>query len=92
MPFARFIKASGHMRDVDYTATVAFLRKFFAHTQDNVELRVIGNNNELGPRLFDRDPDKVLMFCQLNDRPGWAVYFGCATRIEGHRQGKRENL
>ena len=33
MPFARFIKASGHMRDVDYTATVAFLRKFFAHTE-----------------------------------------------------------
>ena len=80
------------MREVDYTASVAFLRKFFAHTQGNVELRAIGSESGNEKPDFTRDTDRVEEFCQRNDEPGTAIYFGCATRIVGHSRGKRENL
>ena len=84
------------MRDVDYTATVAFLRKFFALTGGRVELRVFSNNNKPGPRIFLEGEDaarRAKAFCESNDRDGWAVCFGCATRLDnGSKQGERKDL
>ena len=73
------------MREVDYTASVAFLRKFFAHIEGRVELRVFNNNGGSGPRIFlegDNAARDAKEFCRRNDGDGVAVCFGCATRLD----------
>lgn len=80
------------MRDKDYNGTIAFLSQFFEFTSGEVELRAIANDGGMLGRVFTRNPDDVIAFCQRRDVPGVAVYFGPCTRIANSRQGRREDL
>jgi P4 family phage/plasmid primase-like protien len=83
------------MRDLHYTASIAFLRKVFSLAADRLELRVIPNNGGGAIRrafFSDDDGDKIVGFLQENDVDGFAVYFGCATRKPGVLRGTKLDL
>jgi P4 family phage/plasmid primase-like protien len=92
---SRFIWDFNGMREIDYTASVTFLSKLFALSEDLVELRAIPNDGGgVKARAFigQGGAADLLRFCEVYDIPGVAVYFGCSTRKPGSRQGRKEDL
>lgn len=69
------------MQDRDYTVAADFLKRLFAETLQNVELRACANERGASSfSIFTRDPGDIEAFCRRRDADGWGVYFGVCTR------------
>lgn len=83
------------MRDHDYSAAAEFLTALFGETTEHsVEIRALPNERGAGPTrsIFTRDADDIEAHCRAWDEINRAVYFGCATRLNGARGGTRADL
>lgn len=83
------------MAEPDPAAALAFLRWWFAYTEDNpIEIRALPQVHGEGPvrPLFTRSPKHIRAHVLKWDQPGRAVYFGTCTRRKGAHTGSRENV
>lgn len=80
------------MRNRDYTSSADFLKRFFAGSLHNVELRACANERQGGAKsVFSRRESELLGFVGNNDAPGWGTYFAVCTRRLDTESGTKAN-
>jgi len=81
------------LRNRDYTAAIDFLKRFFAETLHNVELRACANDRGGGARsVFSRQEHEIVGFCRQHDVSGMGTYFGVCSRRLDATSGSAANV
>lgn len=76
------------MKGQDYTAATDFLIRFFGGTEHDIELRSFDDNSRSRAQAeFGRTIEDFQDHCEIWDKPGRGMYFGCATRLSDKRKG-----
>lgn len=77
------------MKGRDYTSAFEFIKRLFAYTEEDVELRSFADHGESGPAkmIFGRDFADFESFLTKWDQPGRGTYVGVTTRQSGKNKG-----
>ena len=74
--------------------SISFIKVLYGdgHTDHDIELRAFPNTRGEGhpKNLWTRKPGEIQTFIKRNNKNGWGVFFGVATRETGSAKGTRQ--